>query len=86
MWVCDFTTEMQSIHFFFFFFYHFFLYSASRNAPQCLEPQNKTGGKKKQTLLQDQITQESEGAQTHDRLWKSLIILPLDTTTSLEVI
>ena len=47
-----------------FTFYHFFLYNASRNAPQCLEPQNKTGGKKN-TLLQNQIAQKSRGAQTH---------------------
>lgn len=64
MWVCDFTTVKHNPFTFFFFFYHFFLYNASRNAPQCLEPQNKTGGKKN-TLLQNQIAQKSRGAQTH---------------------
>lgn len=85
MWVCDFTTEMQSIHFFFFFLPFLFV-QCFQECPSVFRATEQNGRKKKQTLLQDQITQESEGAQTHDRLWKSLIILPLDTTTSLEVI
>lgn len=83
MWVCDFTT-VKCNPFTFFFFLPFLFVQCFQECPSVFRATEQNRREKEHCCRTKSLKNQKE--QTHDRLRKPPSILPLETTTSLEVI
>ena len=85
MWVCDFTTVKHN-PFTFFFFLPFLFVQCFQECPSVFRATEQNRREKKYTVAEPNRSKIKRSTDTYGRLWKALIILSPERTTSLEVI